>query len=130
MPINIRPEPLSIATICIFGCCLVGYLAILADADPLVLAAGIITIGFSFWNLFILPATWGTRERGQNLHAHAKTPTGHSNNTTSHGTRIASGNAAGSASQDITCVSQLLFHGKVMSHHPLACNYPTGRRGS
>ena len=46
MPIDVRSEPLSIATICIFGCCLVGYLSLLSGPDPLVLAAGIITIGF------------------------------------------------------------------------------------
>ena len=75
MPIDIQSEPFSIATICIFGCSLVGYLAILSGPDPLVLTAGIITIGFSCWNLFILSATWCRREREQNLHAHAEVET-------------------------------------------------------
>ena len=46
MPIDIRSEPLSIATICIFGCGLVGYLSICAGPDPLVIVAALITIAF------------------------------------------------------------------------------------
>ena len=60
MPFDIRSEPLSIATICIFGCCLVEYLAILSGPDPLVLAAEIITIGF-----FLLESIYSISNMGQ-----------------------------------------------------------------
>ena len=49
MPIDIRSEPLSIATVCIFGCGLVGYLALIAGPDPLVLLLAIITIAFTLF---------------------------------------------------------------------------------
>jgi len=59
IPVDIWSEPLSITTVCIFGCSLVGYLAIITGPDLLVLALAIITIGFFlFWNRFTPSATW------------------------------------------------------------------------
>jgi hypothetical protein len=68
MPIDIRSEPLSIATICIFGCGLVGYLSLCAGPNPLVIVAALITIAFTLFEAI--------HTMGNLAHAHLATDQG------------------------------------------------------